>query len=108
MRDVEGERLAVTFKLRSPDTALLDFHTALTAAGKQFEPRYTSMLHRQNYSSDMILAWHQLDNFACLLDVHDHASCVFAVISSIALMCGIVSGSALWGVLYEDRQQFEN
>ncbi len=44
MRDVEGERLAVTFKLRSPDTALLDFHMALTAAGKQFEPRYTAVL----------------------------------------------------------------
>ncbi|DBB12569.1 TPA: H(+)-transporting V0 sector ATPase subunit a [Trebouxia sp. C0006] len=40
MRDVEGERLAVTFKLRSPDTTLLDFHMALTAAGKQFEPRF--------------------------------------------------------------------
>ncbi|KAL0053214.1 hypothetical protein WJX82_002529 [Trebouxia sp. C0006] len=40
MRDVEGERLAVTFKLRSPDTALLDFHSALTAAGKQVEPRF--------------------------------------------------------------------
>ncbi|KAA6423205.1 MAG: hypothetical protein FRX49_07192 [Trebouxia sp. A1-2] len=37
MRDVEGERLAVAFKLRSPDTALLDFHTALIAAGKQVE-----------------------------------------------------------------------
>ncbi len=39
MHDVEGERLAVAFKLRSPDTALLDFHTALIAAGKQVEPR---------------------------------------------------------------------
>ena len=48
MQDVEGERLAVTFKLRSPDTALLDFHTALTAAGKQVEPRYMSMLHWQS------------------------------------------------------------
>ena len=47
MRDVEGERLAVTYKLRSPDTALLDFHTALIAAGKQFEPRYMSVLHWQ-------------------------------------------------------------
>ncbi len=47
MRDVEGEQLAVTFKLRSPDTVLLDFHTALTAAGKQFEPRYMSVLHWQ-------------------------------------------------------------
>ncbi len=45
MRDVEGERLAVTFKLRSPNTALLDFHTALTAAGKQVEPRYMPVLH---------------------------------------------------------------
>ncbi len=45
MRDVEGEWLAVTFKLRSPDTALLDFHTALIAAGKQVEPRYMSLLH---------------------------------------------------------------
>ncbi|KAL0033821.1 hypothetical protein WJX77_006616 [Trebouxia sp. C0004] len=40
MRDVEGERLAVTFKLRSSDTALLGFHTALTGAGKQVEPRF--------------------------------------------------------------------
>ncbi|KAA6423117.1 MAG: hypothetical protein FRX49_07104 [Trebouxia sp. A1-2] len=40
MRGMEGERLAVTFKLRSPDTALLDFHTALTAAGQQLEPRF--------------------------------------------------------------------
>jgi len=47
MRDVEGKRLAVTYKLRSPDTALLDFHTALIAAGKQFEPRYMSVLHWQ-------------------------------------------------------------
>jgi len=91
MRDVEGERLAVAFKLRSPDTALLDFHMALTAAGKQFEPRCMSMLHRQNYYSDMILACHQLDNFACLLDVHDRASCVSAAISSTAL-CGICLG----------------
>ncbi len=45
MRDVEGERHAVTFQLRSPDTALLDFHMALTAAGKQVEPRYISVLH---------------------------------------------------------------
>ncbi|DBA91644.1 TPA: hypothetical protein ACH3X1_003250 [Trebouxia sp. C0004] len=37
---MEGKRLDVTFKLRSPDTALLDFHTALTAAGKQVEPRF--------------------------------------------------------------------
>ena len=47
-RDMEGVRFAVTFKLRSPDTALLDFHTALTAAGKQVEPRYMSMLHWQS------------------------------------------------------------
>ncbi|DBA93288.1 TPA: hypothetical protein ACH3X2_003572 [Trebouxia sp. C0005] len=40
MRDVEGGRFAVAFKLRSPDTALLDFHTALTAAGKRVEPRF--------------------------------------------------------------------
>ncbi|KAL0029648.1 hypothetical protein WJX79_010354 [Trebouxia sp. C0005] len=40
MRDVEGGRLAVAFKLRSPDTALLDFHTALIAAGKQIEARF--------------------------------------------------------------------
>ena len=45
MRDMEGERLAVVFKLRSPDTALLDLHTALIAAGKQVEPRYMSALH---------------------------------------------------------------
>ena len=45
MQDVEGERLAVIFKLRSPDTVLLDFHTALIAAGKHVEPRYMSVLH---------------------------------------------------------------
>ena len=45
MQDVEGERLAVTYKLRSPDTALLDFHMALTAAGKQVEPKYILVLH---------------------------------------------------------------
>ncbi len=49
MRDVEGERLAVTFMLRSPDTALLDFHTALAAAGKQVEPRYMSVLHLHTF-----------------------------------------------------------
>ena len=41
---MEGGRLAVAFKLRSPDTALLDFHTALIAAGKQIEARYLSLL----------------------------------------------------------------
>ena len=56
MRDVEGERLAVTFKLRSPDTALLDFHTALTAAGKQVEPRYMSMLRWQSLIVSTLLA----------------------------------------------------
>lgn len=57
MRDVEGTRLAVTFKLRSPDTALLDFHTALTAAGKQVESRYMSVLHLHSFVV-MILACH--------------------------------------------------
>ena len=49
MQDAEGERLAVIFKLSSPDTALLDFHTALTAAGKQVEPRYMSVLHLHTF-----------------------------------------------------------
>ena len=55
MRGMEGERLAVTFKLRSPDTALLDFHTALTAAGQQLEPRYMAMLPLPSHVFSMSL-----------------------------------------------------
>ncbi len=75
MRDVEGERLAVTFKLRSPDTALLDFHMALTAAGKQFEPRYTAVLtYCYTYTP---YACHQLDHCAWLPLVHYRTSLCF-------------------------------
>ena len=70
MQDVEGVRFAVTVKLRSPDTALLDFHTALTAAGRQVQPRYMSQLH--SHTVILTLLMHVIS----LTIVHGCPSCV--------------------------------